>query len=452
MNVHDKIDSDRIQKLLFQSNVKDAECFVKEQQLNQARFEESHVKALGVLRLVEVHVRIMTQDNKIGIAAGNIKSLKHIETLLKNAIKSAELNDPLEKKFSFSDSSASFHQVKDIYDKEVAELRFNELLDFAKEIEQTFQATADQLHVKSAFRGTLNAGIIRRRLITTNNILVQPTETLFSYSMWGNVRTTDKIGASLGDQFVSRSLIREPVLEISRSLVEQGTMLLVPKKWEPQKDFAVIFAPGVINQLISSLFVPAISSNTINQARSPLTDKLNQQVFKETITIIDHGILEGAINSRPFDDEGTKQQETTIIENGVLRNVISDRYHAELLEIFPTGNAVRMQNGRIQISNTNLLLNDKDPIAKNGENLISSVKKGLYIGRFSGNSIAENGEFSGLAKQALLIENGELTTYVSNCALNGNLYEIMQKIHFTEEVKPFLSGIYAPYGYVQIDI
>ena len=60
--------------------------------------------------------------------------------------------------------------------------------------------------------------------------------------------------------------------------------------------------------------------------------------------------------------------------------------------------------------------------------MIKNVKKGILLGRFSGGSPAANGDFSGVAKNSYLIENGEITKPLSETMIAGNIVKMFNDI------------------------
>ena len=60
------------------------------------------------------------------------------------------------------------------------------------------------------------------------------------------------------------------------------------------------------------------------------------------------------------------------------------------------------------------------------EELISGVKKGILMGRFSGGSPSPAGDLSGVAKNSFLIENGQVTKPLSEVMISGNLANMLR--------------------------
>ena len=66
--------------------------------------------------------------------------------------------------------------------------------------------------------------------------------------------------------------------------------------------------------------------------------------------------------------------------------------------------------------------------------LISGIERGVLVCRFSGGEPANNGDFSGVAKNSFLIENGKITAPVSETMISGNMAEMLNAIRgFSKE-------------------
>ena len=62
------------------------------------------------------------------------------------------------------------------------------------------------------------------------------------------------------------------------------------------------------------------------------------------------------------------------------------------------------------------------------EEHIASNDKGIQVGRISGGPPRTNGDFSGVAKNSFLIENGKITHAVSETMISGNLADMLQNV------------------------
>ena len=93
----------------------------------------------------------------------------------------------------------------------------------------------------------------------------------------------------------------------------------------------------------------------------------------------------------------------------------------------PTGNARRESYAAVTIprmTNTYMLAGESDE-----DDIIRSVKKGLYAVNFSGGQVdITSGNFVFTTNEAYLIEDGKITRPVKNATLIGNGPEVLGKV------------------------
>lgn len=186
----------------------------------------------------------------------------------------------------------------------------------------------------------------------------------------------------------------------------------------------VVVDPQVASGLVSMIF-GAASGGSIYRRSSFLVEKVGQTVASPLVTIIDDATMTDGIASRPFDGEGVKTSQITILENGVLKTYISDAYSARRLNMKPTGNASRGYQSTPGVGSTNLYLKNGDTDPKD---IIKSVKNGLYLTDMFGSGMnSVTGDFSQGAT-GFWIENGELTYPVQEITIAGNVLKALQNV------------------------
>ncbi len=160
---------------------------------------------------------------------------------------------------------------------------------------------------------------------------------------------------------------------------------------------------------------------------STFAGRMGQRVASKGVTIVDDGTLEGRRGSLNVDDEGTPTQCTTLIEDGVLVGYMQDTLNARLMGMAPTGNGRRESFAHLpmpRMTNTYMLAGTHDP-----EEMIRSVKKGLYAVNFGGGQVdITSGKYVFSATEAYLIEDGRITAPVKGATLIGNGPETMQRV------------------------
>jgi TldD protein len=160
---------------------------------------------------------------------------------------------------------------------------------------------------------------------------------------------------------------------------------------------------------------------------STYAGRMGQRVASPGVTIVDDGTLPGRRGSLNVDDEGTQTQCNTLIEDGVLVGYMQDTLNARLMGMQPTGNGRRESFAHLpmpRMTNTYMLAGQHDP-----EEMIRSVKKGLYAVNFGGGQVdITSGKYVFSATEAYLIEDGRITAPVKGATLIGNGPETMQKV------------------------
>ena len=128
-----------------------------------------------------------------------------------------------------------------------------------------------------------------------------------------------------------------------------------------------------------------------------------------------------------IDDEGNPTQCTVLIEDGILKGYLQDSLNARLMGVPITGNARRESFAHIpmpRMTNTYMLNGDKNP-----EEIIASVKHGLYAVNFGGGQVdITSGKFVFSAAEAYMIEDGKISYPVKGATLIGNGPEVLTRV------------------------
>jgi TldD protein len=134
---------------------------------------------------------------------------------------------------------------------------------------------------------------------------------------------------------------------------------------------------------------------------------LGQMVAAPGVTVVDDGTIDNRRGSITIDDEGTPSAYNVLIENGKLVGYMQDRQNARLMGMAPTGNGRR----------------------KTPEEIIASVKKGIYAVSFGGGQVdITSGKFVFGCTEAYLIENGKVGAPIKGAMLIGNGPDAMKRV------------------------
>ncbi len=185
----------------------------------------------------------------------------------------------------------------------------------------------------------------------------------------------------------------------------------------------VIFDAENAASLVRSI-AGAASGPSLYRRASFLVDRLGTVIAAPSVTIVDDGLLPGALGSRPFDGEGLPTRRTVLVNAGVLESYLLDTYSARKLGGRSTHHAARDGSG-VSVGTTNLMLL---PGTASPADLIASVDNGLYVTELIGFGV--NGVTGDYSRGAvgLWIENGRLTYPVEEVTVAGNLLEMFAAV------------------------
>jgi TldD protein len=128
-----------------------------------------------------------------------------------------------------------------------------------------------------------------------------------------------------------------------------------------------------------------------------------------------------------MDDEGNPTRNTVLIEKGVLQGYLQDSLSARAMGAELTGNGRRQSYDHIpmpRMTNTFMMAGESAP-----EDIIKSVKKGLYAVHFGGGQVdITSGKFVFSASEAYLIEDGHVTSPVKGATLIGDGPTVLRQV------------------------
>ncbi len=195
----------------------------------------------------------------------------------------------------------------------------------------------------------------------------------------------------------------------------------------PAGTMPVVLGPGWPGVLLHEAVGHGLEGDFNRKGTSVFSGKIGQQVASTLCTVVDDGTLPNRRGSLNVDDEGVPTQCTVLIEKGILRNYIQDKRNARLMGMQSTGNGRRESYAHTpmpRMTNTYMLPGESLP-----EEIIASVKKGIYAVNFGGGQVdITSGKFVFSASEAYLIEDGKITKPVKGATLIGNGPEVLTKV------------------------
>ena len=170
-----------------------------------------------------------------------------------------------------------------------------------------------------------------------------------------------------------------------------------------------------------------LEASSVAYGQSVFAGKLGQKIANEKVTAIDDGTIPNAWGSINIDDEGTPAQKNVLIENGILKGYMIDKFNGRRMGMASTGSSRRQSYAYTPTSRmTNTYI---APGQDKNEDIIGSIEYGLYAADMGGGSVNPvTGEFNFSVNEGYMIRNGKICEPVRGASLVGKGSEIIQNI------------------------
>ena len=171
----------------------------------------------------------------------------------------------------------------------------------------------------------------------------------------------------------------------------------------------------------------SLEASAVAYGQSQFCGKLGLKIANEKVTAIDDGTIPNAWGSINIDDEGTPAQRKVLIENGVLKSYMIDKFNGRRMGMASTGSSRRQSFAYVPTSRmTNTYI---APGEDKNEDIISSMEYGLYAKEMGGGSVNPvTGEFNFAVREGYIVRNGKICEPVRGASLVGKGSEILQNI------------------------
>lgn len=247
-------------------------------------------------------------------------------------------------------------------------------------------------------------------------------------------------GSAGGGGRFDYSYFTDEVLEDYAKKAVHQALVNLDARPAPAGSMTVVLGSGWPGILLHEAIGHGLEGDFNRKGSSAFSNAIGQQVAAKGVTVVDDGTIADRRGSLTVDDEGNPTQRTVLIEDGILRGYIQDSLNARLMGMPLTGNARRESFAHIpmpRMTNTYMLNGTMAP-----EEIIKSVKKGLYAVNFGGGQVdITSGKFVFSAAEAWMIEDGKLTYPVKGATLIGNGPDVLKRVSMIGNDMALDSGV-----------
>lgn len=229
-------------------------------------------------------------------------------------------------------------------------------------------------------------------------------------------------GASSGFEFMENLNLEHYANESSRIAV---TMLGADPC--PSGKFPVIIDNEFGGVIFHEACGHGLEATSVAKNNSVFANRIGEKVASDVVTYIDDGTLQNEWGSINIDDEGEKARKNVLIENGILKGYLIDKFNSRRMEMPSTGSG-RRQNYRFaptsRMTNTFIAPGKSTP-----EEIISNTEHGIYTKYMGGGQVnTTTGDYNFAVMEAYLVKNGKIDKPVKGATLIGNGPKTLQLV------------------------
>lgn len=375
-------------------------------------FENDRLKTIKVSQTSNISLRVVL-DGKEGTS--NTNDLDDLEGLVDRAVETARYGSPVHYTFP---GQAEGRDVK-LFDPAVSALTREQMVQTGQLILDAIKAYNPDLLVDVGISKSEN------EFTFMNSAGAHFTSRGTQFSMGASaqrIRGEDVLYAWKYRSWRAKAIDPQAIID---GLI-QKLRLAERDAQMPSGRMPVLFTPNACYVLLTSLGM-GVNGKNVLKGDSPLSGKLGQKVFDESLSVTDNGLVDYASGSKQYDGEGVPVRVTPIVERGVLVNFLYDLDTAGEAGTQSTGNGpgCHFHNTVVSPGTT--------PYAE----MLRSIERGLLVDSVMGfgQSNIMQGDFSVNVSLGYLVEKGEVVGRVKNVMLAGNSYEALREIQLSSETE-----------------
>lgn len=426
-----KKDYEELLTLAMSTGADFAEIYVEDGKTLSYRVLDSKLDGIGSSTTRGMGIRLI-KDNDYYYTSTNNLSMENIKNIIKNLIKN--LSGSSTKRIQLNDLEEVYPKIEIPHDQYPVEKKKEYLLNMDKKVREVSPLITQ---VSLTFLEDDKEYLI----VNSEGKYIKSKNCVTRYMCNVYVEDEDKKANEFTDYAQGKGYeILNQDLE-SQSIKTANTAI--------EKLYAVDFKGGELPVVIAPGFGAVIfheacghglEATRVAPKISVFSNDLGKKIATQKVTLIDDGTIPNAWGSNLIDDEGNPTQKNILIENGILKNFLVDKLHSKEMKLSANGCGRResyQYAPTSRMSNTYLKPgNDKV------EDMIKSIKLGVYCQRMSGGSVnPATGDFNFAVDTARLIEDGKLTKMIKGITLIGNSKDILKNVEMVSS-DLLLSGGY----------
>jgi predicted Zn-dependent protease len=393
-----------------------AEVNVSASNLATSRFANNSMTQNQAPQRVTVSVRVISGKRQLRLDTDDI-SEQGIQHLVDNAITAVKLLPEDPEVLQLPDATLTKplpgHTDFNRYDQRTGEMSANERAD------AVIGMVAAAKKQKLSCAGTFCSGGESAAIGNSNGLFLYHNEsacecsvTVSAHNSSGWAKAHDPKAAQINAPLLAEQSAKNAVLSAD------------PRDVDPGK-YTVILPPSAVLDLLGYLWGDFTGTSHVDKLSS-LLGKVGQKVFGENINIQDdvyHPLQAGA----RFDGEGLPRSVVTLVENGVVKNLVYGRRSAAKMNAKPTGHGLSEPSPEGEYP-VNLVMQGG---TSSLEEMIKSTERGILLTRVWYVRLVDPTTIllTGMTRDGtFLIENGKISYGIKNLRFNAGVIDMLNNV------------------------
>ena len=325
----------------------------------------------------------------------------------------------------------TFHYKSDVPDRYHIQTPWEEIrpakkLEILTRLNEQVFKTDSRIKKANVFFGDSSSAML---LANSNGLIVediQPMTRLYVSCVAEQGDKREQNGYNIAARSGMEFYTKERLDRLVKNAVERTTVLFEAEP-APAGEMPVVMAAGSSGILLHEAIGHGMEADFNRKNTSIYSDKIGKPIAQPFVNIVDDGSQSHARGAINIDDEGNDAGKTLLVENGILKSYLHDSISAKHYGLNPTGNGRRESYKYAPMPRMRSTYMLEGPHTE--EEIIQSVKKGLYCSNFSNGEVNIGaGDFTFYVKNGYLIENGKLTKPVKDVNIIGNGPKVLEKV------------------------
>ena len=383
-----------------------AQCSVSESEKKEFNVDGGRFSLMRTLYNRNVVITVL-KDQRKGTVQINRFDEDAMKTAVKDAVNAAESGKP-DPAWEFAQGPADedFTDGTPECDMDLLFTRTKELLE-----------TIGEKHPKIMMEQMITEHNRRQGVfMTSKGINYRTLSGAYSFSLMYSAHEGEK-GTSFYGSDVTLKTLENPVIEcgfIERDL-DMVEKQLDPIPLEGKFTGPAVLAPYALSEIVLWTIMGNFASDScLIDGTSIWKDKLGEQVADPSFNLSFEPYSDEVVERSRFTGEGYSTENFDLIRDGKLVSFVLSQYGANKTGGKRAGNSGESMTVRSG--------------EKSLEEIIAGIDKGILVMRFSGGSPAPSGEYSGVAKNSFLIENGRIAAALTETMISGCVPDMLMQI------------------------